>query len=356
MAHIRKKRLDGGRVSWQAIIKRSWLDKPIRKGGFALKGEAAEWARKKEVELDARRKADTYDMTIGQVAEYFIEHGTLEMKPSWKKIVVTWLRWWVEELQDRKMSEIGIDAVRGGIAKLRVTPHRFGDGMSQNTIHKYAITLKQAVGFVVSDGVLDRHAICNWKIPPIGGPRKRVLTRGPGGELERLTAAIWAADHWIGDLFMLALASGARQRELLLVRRRDVDLEGRIVRLEHTKNDKPRPVPVLGFAAGNLQRVCERKQGRDYIFPHKIGKSPRFPVATWQRARAEAGIVDFTWHDLRHCFATYLLEDHQEVTLFDIKEILGHAEYRTTESVYVNLRPESHISKVAALSADFGAS
>ncbi len=339
-------------------VKRPWLEKPIVKGGFDLEREARSWGNKKELELDAVREGGSHDMPFDYVIDYYIEHGTRDLSAIWRgKVVMMLERWkaWIGD--DRPISQVGMAAIRGMISDLEGTDTGSGQGMRPTTIRHHAKVLKRAISFAVKDGLVDRHPITSWDLPAESPPRNRVLTRGPGSELESLMKALDRSEHWIKDMFLIAIATGARRTEVGSLRRRNIDLEHRCIRLEKTKSGLKRPVPILGFAIPRVTEICEGLAGGDFLFPgEKEGQPKHFPKAVWERVRIVAGIQNYTWHDIRHCYATWLLEDHPEVTLVDVQKILGHQSYRTTERIYVHLRPETHILKVAALSADFGVS
>lgn len=70
--------------------------------------------------------------------------------------------------------------------------------------------------------------------------------------------------------------------------------------------------------------------------------------ASFVRAQARAGVRRQRFHDMRHAFATLLLEAGEELAV--ISKMLGHADYSTTVDVYSHLSAER--SKVAAARID----
>ena len=70
--------------------------------------------------------------------------------------------------------------------------------------------------------------------------------------------------------------------------------------------------------------------GCDYVFPSPITGRPSpslgFP---WRRIRARAGLQDLRLHDLRHSFASFLV--NEGVSLYVVQALLGHANARTTQ-------------------------
>ena len=50
---------------------------------------------------------------------------------------------------------------------------------------------------------------------------------------------------------------------------------------------------------------------------------------TWNKARIAAGLEDVRMHDLRHSFASFLVNSGRSI--YKVKELLGHAHIKTTE-------------------------
>ena len=71
-----------------------------------------------------------------------------------------------------------------------------------------------------------------------------------------------------------------------------------------------------------------------YLFPRGQGDPWCFYRKAWEGAVTRAKISDFTFHDLRHSFASYLALNG--ASLLDIGELLGHRDLKTTKR-YVHL-------------------
>jgi site-specific recombinase XerD len=56
-----------------------------------------------------------------------------------------------------------------------------------------------------------------------------------------------------------------------------------------------------------------------------------------QRALTKAGLPRQRFHDLRHAYATLMIEDGEELAI--VSRTLGHADLSTTANVYAHLTP-----------------
>lgn len=147
---------------------------------------------------------------------------------------------------------------------------------------------------------------------------------------------------YLADFIELALNTGARKNELLQLRFRSVDLPRRILTIEAqtTKTGKRRYLPINKAAAAVIER---RKAYRDqncpdspWVFAKRSGERMRYPDKTFKIAVANAGLEDFTVHDLRHTFASWLVTEGVE--LIKVRDLLGHSSIRMTER-YAHLAP-----------------
>lgn len=134
--------------------------------------------------------------------------------------------------------------------------------------------------------------------------------------------------QWI---VLFLLYTGARKREVLDAKWADIDLEQRSWRIPKTKSGKVRHVPLSEGALEVIAKVKEKygKHAFTFIFPNEKTGLPFVSIFySWDAARQRAGLDYVRIHDLRHSFASFLVNAGR--SLYEVQEILGHADSRTT--------------------------
>jgi integrase len=140
----------------------------------------------------------------------------------------------------------------------------------------------------------------------------------------------------------LLLLTGARKREVLDARWEDFDFERRSWRIHTTKLGCARHVPLSDGAITLLQSV-PRFANCPWAFPNPQTKLPFTSIFfAWNSARTAAGLSDVRIHDLRHSFASFLVNAGR--TLYEVQHLLGHTQIKTTARY-------SHLSKDTLLDA-----
>src|SRR5213594_1006287 len=84
----------------------------------------------------------------------------------------------------------------------------------------------------------------------------------------------------------------------------------------------------------------------DWVFAHRKGKRIRFMQNGFQAACTRAKIKSFRVHDLRHTFASWLVQGG--VPLLEVAKLLGHSTIEMTER-YAHLAPENLKAAVGVL-------
>lgn len=147
--------------------------------------------------------------------------------------------------------------------------------------------------------------------------------------------------HWLRTLLIVALNTGMRQGEILNLNWQDVDLSKKTILVVKSKNGQKRSIPMNATVCQALKEVKVRGiSGR--VFPIAI----RSLRVAYEKTLGKAGIENFRFHDLRHTFATRLVQNG--VDLYKVKELLGHKTLAMTTR-YAHHYPESLRASVEVL-------
>ena len=159
--------------------------------------------------------------------------------------------------------------------------------------------------------------------------------------------------EWLRDIILFDLHSGLRQNELLSLTWDRVDMFRKTILINDTKNSKPKTIPLNKTALGILESKARVISIRSKIVFHsKCGtKIDKHNLRrAFLIAMEKAGIRDFTFHGLRHTFATRLAQSG--VDLYKISKLLGHKDIKTTQR-YAHHCPDSLRDGVEILEADY---
>ena len=185
------------------------------------------------------------------------------------------------------------------------------------------------------------------------------------------------ATPMLRSMIIAALDTGMRRGEMLAVRFGDIDWKRQLIVLrgETTKSRKTRAVPI---ATARLRAVLEwlqleadgEKKANDVlVFSDEAGEpvgrfrtawvtavlkahgiKPEWKAYGWtaltQACNQQFRRIDLHWHDLRHEYASRLVE--KGVPLAQVRDLLGHASITTTER-YDNQKLENLQAAAARL-------
>ena len=166
--------------------------------------------------------------------------------------------------------------------------------------------------------------------------KERYLTQV---EAHQLYAAVVKSDNpMLRYIVPMLILTGARKREVLDARWSDLDLDRRQWRIPVTKSGKVRFVP-LSDGVLNLLGTIPKRSGCPWIFPNPKTNKPFISIYySWDTARKDAGLDDVRMHDLRHSFASFLVNSGRSI--YEVQKILGHTQIKTTQR-YAHLAQET---------------
>lgn len=197
-----------------------------------------------------------------------------------------------------------------------------------------------------------------WEIPGItanptkdvplfddfAGQRDRFLSQE---ETHRLFDAVQQSDNpMLQFIVPMLILSGARKREVLDAKWEDFDLDRRQWRIPVTKTGRPRYVPLSNGVITLLANVPHDERC-PWVFANPKTKKPYESVFNaWNTARKLAGLSEVRIHDLRHSFASFLVNAGR--SLYEVQRILGHTQIKTTQR-YAHLSQDTLLDAADAV-------
>jgi integrase len=178
----------------------------------------------------------------------------------------------------------------------------------------------------------------------VNNQRERYLTKE---EVTRLKEAIYLSGNTqLKYIVSLLLFTGCRKRELLDAKWEHFDLDRRSWRIPTSKSGKSRYVPISDTMLTILFQI-PRFESCPYLLPNPKTLKPFNTVYfAWNLARTRAGLADLRMHDLRHSFASFLINANR--SLYEIQSILGHTQISTTQR-YAHLTQKTLIEAANAV-------
>ena len=219
---------------------------------------------------------------------------------------------------------------------------RAGQRLSAATVNRLLVLLRYMFNLAIrwhTAGVVS-NPTATHKLKRLSNHRERFLS---AAETQQLIAAVNASPNpMLRYIIPFLLLTGARKREVLDAQWRDVDRERSFWRIPKTKSGRERHVPLSAAALELLDRVPRRKHC-DWIFANPKTLKPYVSFYySWDTARTTAGLSDVRVHDLRHSFASFLV--NAGCSLYEVQKILGHASVVMTQRY-------SHLSQDSLLRA-----
>ena len=135
-------------------------------------------------------------------------------------------------------------------------------------------------------------------------------------------------------MFSMFVFAGLRRGELLHLKYADVDIDNLSIFIRQGKGSKDRIVPMSTTLAHTLTRYVEERKRLKKTCPEfftslhrNMGYTEHGIKRLVLEMRAASGIR-FTIHQLRHTFATLMLEGGCDI--YSLSKMMGHADIKTT--------------------------
>jgi len=147
------------------------------------------------------------------------------------------------------------------------------------------------------------------------------------------------------DIVLFALATGLRQSNVVKLTWDQVDLHRKTAWIpgDKAKGKEDIHVSLSQLSVDLLQRQLGKHSER--VFTYAGRPVNQVNTRGWRSALVRAGIENFRWHDLRHTWASWLVQNG--TPMYDLQEMGG---WKSTEMVrrYAHLAP-AHMAKHAEI-------
>ncbi|MCP5157360.1 MAG: site-specific integrase, partial [Ectothiorhodospiraceae bacterium] len=311
--------------SWKAVVRRHGWPTAIKT--FKSKRDAQDWAQATETEMVRGvyvRRTGGERMTLREALERYEAEVSPTKRGSTVKNERARFKILREHLGAYSLAALSPDVIA------RYRDQRLALGRANNTVrlelallsHLYATAIREwGLG-------LTYNPVSNIRKPSPGSGRTRRLD--PDEERRLLHAVDANTNPMLGWIVRLALLTAMRQGEILSLRRVQVDLPRRVIRLDETKNGERRLVPLSTRAAEICSAAIRHATATGvhtpllfYGEPGQDGRRRPYVVnKVWATAVRRAGIEDFRFHDLRHEAISRLVE--AGLTDQQVAAISGH--------------------------------
>lgn len=243
------------------------------------------------------------------------------------------------------------------------------EGLSPKTIININLFLHKALSYAVTEGYIPNNPAASINLSRGNKPQIEILTRDEQAKLIRASY-----QHRYGVFIRLVLFTGLRLGELLGLRWEDLDMQTNLLHIRRTLNrlnkvKKPtapgekrteiviqppksqnsiRSIPLLPAVVQDLmnwrsvQKNDQIMAGNQYqdsgmIVTNPFGGfvEPRTFKDQYDQILALAGLKHFTFHALRHTFASRAMEQGMEAKTLSV--LLGHASVSFTMDTYAHV-------------------
>ena len=255
-----------------------------------------------------------------------------------------------------------------------------GRELSSRSVDYIHVTLQKALSQAMRDDLIPRNVAAGER--PRSSRKREEIKALSSVQVRALLTAASEAGTRNEALYIVAVHTGLRQGELLGLKWADADLAGRRLSVRRAlkvtdhgldfgppkNNASRRSIPLSKTAAAALRahrtrqnkerlRLGDLWQDQDLVFPNRVGKPMdhgNLYDREYKPLLQSAGLGDegFTFHSLRHTFATELFNQRKRPKI--IQSLLGHSSITQTMDTYSHLLDDVDDDEIRGLDEVFG--
>ena len=199
--------------------------------------------------------------------------------------------------------------------------------LSRATANKFLIFLSSAYKLANEFELLNSYNPCRGiKEFELNNQRQIFLTQSQTKRL--LNEVNKSSNIHLKYIVPMLLLSGARKREVLDAKWCDFDNINNLWTIPLTKNGKKRILPITKSLQTILNQIPKDKT--PYLFASPLTLKPYISIyQSWNSARTKANLKEVRMHDLRHTYASALV--NAKCSLYEVQVLLGHSTAKMTQ-------------------------
>lgn len=212
------------------------------------------------------------------------------------------------------------------------------EGLSPASCDHHIKLIRYALNMAIEWDLLDKNPAAGV---PLFNEDNKVERYLSDEELQRLLVVLRTDENrMVCMIALFLLSTGARLNEALTAKWGQIDRVQRVWRIsaEHSKSKRMRSVPLNDSALEVLDQLSTEGKHANVFVNFQTGKPYTTIMKVWTRLREKAGLPDLRIHDLRHQYASFLINSGR--TLYEVQKILGHSDPSVTQR-YAHLDSKS---------------
>lgn len=180
--------------------------------------------------------------------------------------------------------------------------------VSGATINRELSCMKHMLNIAIGEGILNLNPVKRVRFFPERNSLFRILLPV---EKERL---LQSCEGYLRVAVIVALNTGMRRGEVLGLRWSQVDFERDFIKAERTKSGKDRAIPMNSQVVNVLKEHRAHEGHKEFVFWNAMTQKPILDIKrSYKTACRRAKIEGLRFHDLRHNFASSLVENGVDI-------------------------------------------
>jgi site-specific recombinase XerD len=203
------------------------------------------------------------------------------------------------------------------------------EGLAGATCDHHIKMIRHALNLAVQWDLLDRNPATKV---PLFREDNRLENYMDDEQLQKLMEILKSdSNRNVCNLALFLLSTGARLNEALQAEWSQIEKQTRVWRIPATnsKSKKIRSIPLNDSALEVLEKLGTEGKFTWLFVNRKTKERLGYVHKVWDRIRIAAGLPKLRIHDLRHQYASFLVNGGR--TLYEVQQILGHSDPTVTQ-------------------------